>query len=81
MISQVITKIQDELSEVLDENQMKCLSAVLQKHLSHFEKTEKEDTAEKKTCYLSLLRQSASRDVLKNPFVTMNLQFGICWKA
>lgn len=48
MISQVITKIQDELSEVLDENQMKCLSAVLQKHLSHFEKTEKEDTAEKK---------------------------------
>ena len=44
----VITKIQDELSEVLDENQMKCLSAVLQKHLSHFEKTEKEDTAEKK---------------------------------
>lgn len=48
MISQVITKIQDELSEVLDENQMKCLSAVLEKHLSHFEKTEKEDTAEKK---------------------------------
>lgn len=48
MISQVITKIQDELSEVLDENQMKCLSAVLQKHLSHFEKTDKEDTAEKK---------------------------------
>lgn len=48
MISQVITKIQDELSEVLDENQVKCLSAVLQKHLSHFEKTEKEDTAEKK---------------------------------
>lgn len=47
MISQVIATIQDELSEVLDENQMKCLSAVLQKHLSHFEETEKEDTAEK----------------------------------
>ena len=47
MISQVIATIQDELSEVLDENQMMCLSAVLQKHLSHFEETEKEDTAEK----------------------------------
>ena len=47
MISQVIATIQDELSEVLDKNQMKCLSAVLQKHLSHFEETEKEDTAEK----------------------------------
>ncbi len=37
MISQVIATIQDELSEVLDENQMKCLSAVLQKHLSHLD--------------------------------------------
>ena len=33
MISQVITKIQDELNSILDENQKKCLSEVLQKYL------------------------------------------------
>ena len=47
MISQVITKIQDELSGVLDENQMKCLSEVLKKHLAPLEESKKEDTAEK----------------------------------
>lgn len=47
MISQVIIKIQDELSGVLDENQMKCLSEVLKKHLAPLEESKKEDTAEK----------------------------------
>ncbi len=47
MISQVITKIQDELSGVLDENQMKCLSEVLKKHLAPLEESNKEDTAQK----------------------------------
>ena len=41
MISQVITKIQDELSGVLDENQMKCLSEVLKKHLAPLEESNK----------------------------------------
>ena len=44
MISQVITKIQDDLNGVLDENQMKCLVNVLEKHLSPFEEVEKRDT-------------------------------------
>ena len=47
MISQVITEIQDELSSILDENQMKCLVKVLEKHLSPLEEAEKRDTTEK----------------------------------
>ena len=47
MISQVITKIQDELSSILDENQKKCLSEVLQKYLTPLEEGEKKDTTEK----------------------------------
>lgn len=47
MINQVITKIQNDLSKVLDENQMKYLSEVLQKHLSQFELTENKETIEK----------------------------------
>lgn len=47
MISQVITKIRDDLNGVLDENQMKCLVKALEKHLSTFEEVEKRDTAEK----------------------------------
>ena len=34
MISQVITKIQDELSEVLDENQMKSFGGVAEALIS-----------------------------------------------
>lgn len=47
MINQVITKIQDDLSGVLDENQMKCLVKVLEKHLLPFDEVEKKDTTEK----------------------------------
>lgn len=47
MISQVITKIQNDLSRILDENQMKCLLEVLQKHLSQFEEIENKSTTEK----------------------------------
>ena len=47
MISQVITKIQDDLNGVLDKNQMKCLVKVLEKHLSPFEEVEKRGTTEK----------------------------------
>ena len=47
MISQVITNIQDDLSGVLDKNQMKCLVKVLEKHLSPLEEVEKRDTTEK----------------------------------
>ena len=47
MINQVITKIQNDLSKVLDENQMKYLSEVLQKHLSQFELTKDKETIEK----------------------------------
>ena len=73
MISQVITKIQNDLSRILDENQMKCLLEVLQKHLSQFEEIE--------NCFPSLWLQSVSRDAQKNLYVIMNLQSGICWKA
>ena len=47
IISQAITKIQDELSSILDENQKKCLSEVLQKYLSPLEEGEKKDKTEK----------------------------------
>ena len=47
MINQVITTIQNELLDVLDENQMKLLLEVLKKHLLPLESTTTKSENEK----------------------------------
>ena len=81
MINQVITSIRNELHDVLDENQMKLLSEVLEKYLLPLESATSKSKNEKNDMLPVFISAKRVEGCSEKSSATTNLRSETCWNA